>query len=79
MSIHPGEFMNSHKYININISGILVAVVGLAGCEGGGAPVPPTGGAGIPTNRGPVSSKMPKGAAGNNKPAAQKPGPPAAG
>ena len=42
-----------------SVVGMLLFIAGLAGCDAGGS-APVTGGAGIPKNRGPVSSKMPK-------------------
>ncbi len=64
--------MNVRARLQIGILGMIVSIGGLAGCEGETAPVPQNTGAGIPTNRGPVSSKMPKGAPGNIRPAADK-------
>jgi hypothetical protein len=53
------------------VAALLLGVLGLAGCETSESPAPATGGAGIPTNRGPVSSKMPKpGGAAKSKAAA---------
>jgi hypothetical protein len=42
------------------IAGLMLGVLGLAGCDAGDSAGPATGGAGIPNVRGPVSSKMPK-------------------
>jgi hypothetical protein len=57
-----------------SVVGLLLAIVGLTGCgseETGAGPV--AGGAGIPKNRGPVSSKMPK--AGTSSVAGKPAGP----
>jgi hypothetical protein len=56
---------------------LLLGFLGLAGCDSESSQATPaTGGAGIPGNRGPVSSKMPKpGAAVKAKPAAPHAGP----
>ena len=66
--------MSTKAWLRAGATGLIVALSGLAGCEGsgGGAPLPDTGGAGIPGVRGPVSSKMPKRAAGKASPAQEK-------
>ena len=58
------------------IGGLLVSLVGLAGCgDGGGEPLPPTGGAGIPGVRGPAAPDMSKGAPGQASPGTPKANP----
>ena len=61
-----------------SVVGLMLGSLGLVGCEGEDSPpAPGTGSAGIPKNKGPVSSKMPKagGAAktGPTRPAAPAP------
>ncbi len=46
------------------IVGLMLVLGYLAGCDGSQGTAPPTGGAGIPGVRGPVSSQMPKAGAG---------------
>jgi hypothetical protein len=60
--------MRARAWLRCGIAGLILSLGVLAGCEGGGGgPLPPTGGAGIPGVRGPVSSKMPKAAPGKTK------------
>jgi hypothetical protein len=70
--------MSRRTLLRGGITSLLVALGGLAGCEGGGGdPLPETGGAGIPGRKGAVSSNMPK--AGAAKGARQGAGPGARG
>jgi hypothetical protein len=55
--------MANRKWFHGGIAGLMMALGGLVGCEGGGGePRPETGGAGIPGLRGPAA---PKGKASN--------------
>jgi hypothetical protein len=65
------------RLVLVSVIGLLLGFLGLTGCDSESSQATPgTGGAGIPGNRGPVSSKMPKpGAAVKAKPAAPHAGP----
>jgi hypothetical protein len=68
--------MTARARLRFGIAGLMVGLVGLAGCEGGGGePLPETGGAGIPGVRGPVSSKMPQPVPGKAQSVTHGPGP----